>query len=111
MPCKTGQYIQIPKGSTPRRLSTTYRRRCFGKRISNACLPAHFSGDASKAKSRRIPNRSPITPLQVLQDLEKGEERTSKLTIPEGFTRFDIAKRIVEKFPQIRRWMKKPVLI
>jgi len=38
--------------------------------------------------------------LQVLQELEKGEERTSKLTIPEGFSRFDIAKRIAERFPQ-----------
>jgi UPF0755 protein len=32
--------------------------------------------------------------------LESGQERTIKLIIPEGFTRFDIAKRIVEKFPQ-----------
>jgi UPF0755 protein len=37
--------------------------------------------------------------LQVLQELEKGEERTIKLTIPEGWTRFDIAKRVAEKFP------------
>jgi UPF0755 protein len=44
--------------------------------------------------------QSPITPLQVLKELEKGESQTTKLTIPEGFTRFDIAKRIVEKFPQ-----------
>jgi len=38
--------------------------------------------------------------LQVLKELERGEERTTKFTIPEGFTRFDIAKRIAEKFPQ-----------
>jgi len=37
--------------------------------------------------------------LQVLKELEKGEERTIKVTIPEGFTRFDIAKRLAEKFP------------
>ena len=35
-----------------------------------------------------------------MNELEKGKERTVKLTIPEGFTRFDIAKRIAEKFPQ-----------
>jgi UPF0755 protein len=33
-----------------------------------------------------------------LKELEKGESQMVKLTIPEGFTRFDIAKRIVEKF-------------
>jgi UPF0755 protein len=36
-----------------------------------------------------------------LKDLEKGETQTTKLTIPEGFTRFDIAKRIAAEFPQI----------
>ena len=36
----------------------------------------------------------------MLKELEKGEERTVKLTIPEGFTRFDIAKRIVDRFPE-----------
>ncbi len=34
----------------------------------------------------------------MLKELEKGEVLTTKLTIPEGFTRFDIAKRIAEKF-------------
>jgi UPF0755 protein len=43
---------------------------------------------------------SPITALNVLKELEKGKDRTIRLTIPEGFARFDIAKRIVEKFPQ-----------
>jgi cell division protein YceG involved in septum cleavage len=38
--------------------------------------------------------------LRYWQDLKKGKLRTMKLTIPEGFTRFDIAKRIAEKFPQ-----------
>jgi len=38
--------------------------------------------------------------MPVLKEREKGETQTTKLTIPEGFTRFDIAKRIVEKFPQ-----------
>jgi UPF0755 protein len=38
--------------------------------------------------------------LQVLKELESGEEKTVKLTIPEGFTRYDVAKRIADKFPQ-----------
>ncbi len=43
---------------------------------------------------------SPISIIEVLKQLEKGQDLTIKLTIPEGFTRFDIAKRIAEKFPQ-----------
>src|SRR5258706_3145607 len=57
-------------------------------------------GDASKLQAGEYQFESPITPLQVLKELEKGETQTTKLTIPEGFTRFDIAKRIAEKFPQ-----------
>jgi UPF0755 protein len=43
---------------------------------------------------------SPITPLEVLGELNNGKLRTVKLTIPEGFTRFDIAQRIAGQFPQ-----------
>src|SRR5258706_1547169 len=57
-------------------------------------------GDTSKLQAGEYQFESPITPLQVLKELEKGETQTTKLTIPEGFTRFDIAKRIAEKFPQ-----------
>jgi UPF0755 protein len=97
---KANQYIQIPKGSTPNEI--------IGKLAAEGVLPGELAtqiylrsfGDAGKLKAGEYQFDSPITPLQVLKELEKGEERTTKLTIPEGFTRFDIAKRIAEKFPQ-----------
>src|ERR1700751_2891707 len=42
-----------------------------------------------KAGDYRFP--SPITPLGVLRKLEEGEQRLSRLTIVEGWTRWDIA--------------------
>ena len=39
---------------------------------------------------------SPITPMQAIEILQTGQERTERLVIPEGFTIFDIAKRIAE---------------
>ncbi|MFN2392030.1 MAG: endolytic transglycosylase MltG [Pyrinomonadaceae bacterium] len=97
---KANQFIQIPKGSTP--------NETISKLVSEGVLPSEMPtqiylrsfGDASLIKAGEYQFDSPITPLQVLHELEKGEERTTKLTIPEGFTRFDIAKRIAEKFPQ-----------
>lgn len=97
---KSNAYIQIPKGSTPNEI--------IGKLTSEGILANEYPtliylrtiGDASKLRAGEYQFESPITPLQVLSELEKGEERTTKLTIPEGFTRFDIAKRIAEKFPQ-----------
>jgi len=97
---KTNQIIQIPKGATPNEI--------IDKLNAEGILAAQFPtliylrsfGDASRLQAGEYQFASPITPLQVLKELEKGEERTTKLTIPEGFTRFDIAKRIAEKFPQ-----------
>jgi UPF0755 protein len=57
-------------------------------------------GDASKLQAGDYQFQSPISPVEVLKELEKGESLTTKLTIPEGFTRFDIAKRLAERFPQ-----------
>lgn len=97
---KANQFIQIPKGSTPNEI--------VGKLADEGILPSELPvqiylrsfGDASRMQAGEYQFESPITPLQVLKELEKGEDRTIKLTIPEGFTRFDIAKRIAEKFPQ-----------
>lgn len=97
---KSNQYIQIPKGSSPNEVVDKLAAEGI---ISNAFAVKNylrFFGDGSKIKAGEYQFDSPISPIQVLQELEKGEERTTKLTIPEGFTRFDIAKRLAEKFPQ-----------
>lgn len=97
---KANQFIQIPKGATPNEIIS----KLAAEGILSAELPTQIYlrafGDAGNLKAGEYQFNSPITPLQVLKELEKGEEKTVKLTVPEGFTRFDIAKRIVEKFPQ-----------
>ena len=42
---------------------------------------------------------SPISPIEVINQLENGKKRTKTLTIPEGWTRSEIAKRIAKEFP------------
>jgi UPF0755 protein len=97
---KAEQFIQIPKGSTTNEIIT----KLAAEGILPAALPTQIYlrsfGDASKIQAGEYQFPSPISPLEVLKELEKGEERTTKFTVPEGFTRFDIAKRIAEKFPQ-----------
>jgi UPF0755 protein len=107
---KANQFIQIPKGSTPNQI--------IEKLAAEGVLPSELPtqiylrsfGDASNLKAGEYQFASPITPLQVLKELEKGEERTVKFTIPEGFTRFDIAKRIAANFPQNPPMDEKAVL-
>ena len=53
-------------------------------------------GDASRLQAGEFRFRSPISPLEVLKELEKGTVQTKRITIPEGFTRFDIAKRLAD---------------
>ena len=97
---KANQFIKIEKGTSPRDI--------IGKLVTEGVLTSEMPtliylrtlGDSSKLQAGDYQFSSPITPLQVLKELEKGEVLTTKLTIPEGFTRFDIAKRITEKFPQ-----------
>jgi len=97
---KANQFIQIPKGSTPNEIIS----KLSAEGILQSELPVQIYlrsfGDSTKMQAGEYQFASPITPLQVLKELKKGEERTTKFTIPEGFTRFDIAKRIAEKFPQ-----------
>ena len=93
---KADTYISIEKGSAPAAV--------IGKLVSEGViadgtpvmLHLRLWGDASKIKAGDYRFPSPITPTQVLSELEKGEERVTRITIPEGFTIFDIAKRIAE---------------
>jgi UPF0755 protein len=97
---RAADYIKIEKGSTPREIiaKLTSEGIIVNPTATNYYL--RFFGDASKLQAGEYQFESPITPLQALKELEKGELQTTKLVIPEGFTRFDIAKRIAERFPQ-----------
>jgi UPF0755 protein len=97
---KAEQFVQIPKGSKPNEIIEKLAAEGILESETPIQIYLRSFGDASKLRAGEYQFDSPITPLQVVKELEKGEERTTKLTIPEGFTRFDIAKRIAEKFPQ-----------
>lgn len=97
---KAAQYIVIEKGTTPNQIITKLAAEGVLPSATAIQIYLRTFGDAGALKAGEYQFESPITPMQVLKELEKGEDRTTKLTIPEGFTRFDIAKRIAEKFPQ-----------
>lgn len=97
---KAATYIKIEKGSSPREIISKLAAEGIIASETPTLVYLKTVGDASKLQAGEYQFPSPITPLQVLKTLEKGEDRTIKLTIPEGYTRFDIAKRIAEKFPQ-----------
>ena len=97
---KADVFIQIPKGSTPTEIISKLAAEGILAGEMPTLVYLRTVGKANNLQAGEYQFESPITPMQVLKELEKGEERTVKLTIPEGFTRFDIAKRLADKFPQ-----------
>ena len=97
---RAGEIIKIEKGSTPKDIIAKLADSGIVSSYIATLAYLRLFGDGSKLQAGEYQFESPISPLQVLKELEKGETQTIKLTIPEGFTRFDIAKRIAERFPQ-----------
>ncbi|MCS6875160.1 MAG: endolytic transglycosylase MltG [Pyrinomonadaceae bacterium] len=96
---KSSQYVEIPKGAgTDKILDILVSEGILRSRYP-VLIYLKLWGIEGKLKAGEYQFASPITPLQVISELEKGQEKIIKLTIPEGWTRFDIAKRLAEKLP------------
>ena len=91
---KTGQYIEIPKGSSPSAI--------IKKLVSEGVLRNEWplklylksTGAGSTLKAGEYDFPSPISPLGVLAKLQQGQRRLKRITIIEGWTRWDIARAI-----------------
>lgn len=94
---KSGSYIVIEKGSTPAQIIAKLKSEGIVANDTAVMLYLRTMGDASKLKAGEYKFPSPISPMQALNLLEKGEERTARFVIPEGFTIFDIAKRLAAR--------------
>src|SRR3954447_15741547 len=90
---RSNDFIKIEKGSTPKQIIEQLADEGVVSSYSATYFYLRLFGDTSKLQAGEYQFESPITPIQVLSELEAGQERTVKLTIPEGFTRFDIARR------------------
>ena len=97
---KANEYIRIERGSSPAKIVTQLAASdIIGNEMAeNVYL--RTLGDATKLQAGEFQFPSPISAVEGFKLLEKGEERTVRITIPEGFTRFDIAKRLAERLPQ-----------
>jgi UPF0755 protein len=97
---KRGQYIEIPRGSSP----ATVLRKLAGEGIlkHEQLLEIYLklTGAGSRFRAGEYSFPSPITPLAVFQKLEQGEQRLLRLTVIEGWTRWDIANAMA-KIPEL----------
>jgi UPF0755 protein len=88
---KANDYIEIPRRSTPEAIAN----KLLSERVIRRTWPLLFyikiTGSAKLIKAGEYRFPSPITPLGVLKKLEEGEQRLSRFTVIEGWTRWDIA--------------------
>jgi len=93
---KAGQYIEIPKGSSP----SAIVRKLAAEGVIKHEWPFKFylksTGVGSTLKAGEYDFPSPISPLSVLAKLQQGERRLNRLTIIEGWTRWDIARAMAQ---------------
>lgn len=92
---KSGQYIEIPRGSSPSSIVKRLVSEGIIKHEWPLMLYLKSTGRGSTLKAGEYDFPSPVTPLEVLAKLQQGERRLTRLTIPEGWTRWDIAKAMM----------------
>src|SRR5947209_20115192 len=88
---KSNDYIEIPRRSTPEGIVNKLVSEGVLRRKWPLLLYIKLTGSAKLIKAGEYRFPSPITPLGVLQKLEEGEQRLSRFTVIEGWTRWDIA--------------------
>lgn len=93
---KSGQYIEIPKGSSP----SSIIKKLSDEGIINHEWPLKIylksTGKGSSLKAGEYDFPSPISPLSVLAKLQQGQRRLNRITIIEGWTRWDIARAMAQ---------------
>src|SRR5919107_1774683 len=99
--CQSEQYIAIPKGSSPDQIINNLETLGVIRRGWLLKLYVRVTGSGQRLKAGEYRFPSPITPLAVLRKLEEGEQRLSRLTVIEGWTRWDIAA-LLARIPELK---------
>src|SRR5919106_3286720 len=93
---KTGQYIEIPRGSSPSAIISKLTAEGLIKHEWPLKLYLKSTGKGATLKAGEYDFPSPISPLAVLAKLQQGDRRLNRLTIIEGWTRWDIARAMAQ---------------
>ena len=92
---RSGQYIEIPKGSSPSWIINKLLAEGIIKHEWPLKLYLKSTGKGATLKAGEYDFPSPISPLSVVAKLQQGQRRLNRITIPEGWTRWDIAREMV----------------
>jgi peptidoglycan lytic transglycosylase G len=97
---KQGHYVEIPRGSSPKSVVNKLAAEGIIKHEWPLLLYLKFTSNGSQLKAGDYDFPSPISPLSVFARLRTGEQRMIRLTVVEGWTRWDIATAMF-KIPEL----------
>ena len=98
---KQGQYVEIARGSSPASVIDRLANEGIIKHRLPLTLYLKLTSNGSQLKAGEYDFPSPISPLGVFARLREGEQRLARLTIVEGWTRWDIANAMY-KIPELQ---------
>jgi len=98
---QSGQYIEIPKGTSPAAVIKKLTAAGVIKHEQPLLMYVKLTGVGQRFKAGEYDFPSPISPKQVLAKLQTGEQRLIRLTVVEGWTRWDIANAMA-RLPELK---------
>jgi UPF0755 protein len=97
---KHGQYVEISRGSSPAAVISKLADEGIIKHKWPLTLYLKLTANGSQLKAGEYDFPSPISPLAVFGRLREGEQRMLRLTVVEGWTRWDISNAMF-KIPEL----------
>jgi len=97
---KQGHYVEVPRGSSPTTVVNKLAAEGIIKHKWPLILYLKFTSNGSQLKAGDYDFPSPISPLGVFARLRTGEQRLIRLTVVEGWTRWDISNAMF-KIPEL----------
>jgi UPF0755 protein len=97
---KHGQYVEIPRGSSPTAVISKLADEGIIKHKWPLTVYLKLTANGSELKAGEYDFPSPISPLAVFARLREGEQRLLRLTVVEGWTRWDISNAMF-KIPEL----------
>lgn len=93
------EYLTVERGSTPDQVMAQLESAGIIRSPLAVKIYLRTLGEAQSIQAGEYQFPSPISAIEVLELLKNGRDRSARLTIPEGWTRFEIAERIANNFP------------
>jgi peptidoglycan lytic transglycosylase G len=97
----SADYIVIPRNSSPEAVARKLAGEGVLRRYWPLLLYIKLTGAGPRLRAGEYRFPTPISPLGVLKKLKEGEQRLSRFTVIEGWTRWDIAASMA-RIPELQ---------